>query len=250
MGSIVTFAVEKGPRSYQEDRHLHIKVVGESGPHGKLLAVMDGHGGKEVSEFCEKEIKNVFQLSRPEQAEAALKDLVAWLSLRTAHFHEGSTISLALITDVPRKVSIAVLGDSPVVVYDKQGKLHTSPEHNVRSNIEERKGAEERGGIYGGGYIWNDLGDLGQGLQMGRALGDARLGNILSREPDVYTIAEPLWVLVASDGLFDPGHSNTDALVEEIRKYAERNANADELMKWAERRGLQDNATALVWYPG
>jgi len=250
MRSIVTFAVEKGPRPYQEDRNIHMAVACGSRPCGELLAVMDGHGGEEVSEFCEKEIRKIFQLFRTEQAKTALKKLVAELSLRTTHFNEGSTISLALITNNPRKVSVAVLGDSPVVVYDKQGKLHTSPEHNVRSNLKERKAAEQRGGIYSGGYIWNDLGDLGQGLQMGRALGDAHLGGILSRRPDVYSIERPVWVLVASDGLFDPGHSNTDALVEEIRKYAERNANADELMKWAETRGLKDNATALVWYSG
>ncbi|MBI3274029.1 MAG: hypothetical protein HYZ69_02700, partial [Candidatus Colwellbacteria bacterium] len=124
------------------------------------------------------------------------------------------------------------------------------PEHNVRSNLEERKAAEQRGGIYSGGYIWNDLGSLGQGLQMSRALGDAHLGNILSREPDVYTIAEPLWVLVASDGLFDPGHSDTYRLLQEIEDYAKRNATADELMKWVEKRGLKDNATALVWCIG
>ena len=187
MKSIVTSAKEKGPRSYQEDRHLHIKVACKSGFQGELLAVMDGHGGESVSEFCEKEIPDLFKLFEPEQAETALKELVAELSLRTSHFRAGSTISLALITDNPRKVSVAVLGDSPVVVLDERGQLHLSPEHNVRSNLEERKAAEQRGGIFSDGYIWNDLGDLGQGLQMGRALGDARLGSILSRRPDIYT---------------------------------------------------------------
>ncbi len=250
MRSIVTSAVKQGPRSHQEDRYLHMKVVCESRPCGELLAVMDGHGGYTVAGLCEQGIRNVFEFTGPDQSEAALKKLVAELSLLTKSFNEGSTISLALITDTPRKVSIAVLGDSPVVVYDKQGRLHTSPEHNVRSNLEERKAAEQRGGIYSGGYIWNDLGDLGQGLQMSRALGDVGLDGILSREPDIYTIDKPVWVLVASDGLFDPVHFDTDSLFEEIRKYAERNANADELMKWAEKRGLKDNATALVWCAG
>lgn len=248
MKGTVTTAVKQGSRSYQEDCNLHISVAYESRLCGELLAVMDGHGGAAVSELCEQEIRNIFKFSGSEQSEASLKKLVAELALRTGDYETGSTISLALITDVPLKVSVAVLGDSPVVVYDKQGQLHISPEHNVRSNLEERKAAEQRGGIYCHGYI--SAPDSSGELQLSRALGDSFLGSVLSKEPDVYTIAEPVWVLVASDGLFDPGHSDMHRLLEEIKEYAKRNATADELMKWAEKRGLRDNATALVWCAG
>ena len=134
-----------------------------------------------------------------------------------------------------------------MVVVDKQGAVHISPEHNVRSNLNERKAAEKRGGIYRDGYIWNDLSSLGSGLQMSRALGDAHLGKILSREPDIYVISNPEWVLVASDGVFDPDHENTSQLIEKVKKYAIRRSTAGDIMKWAESRGLKDNATALVW---
>ncbi|OGM98613.1 MAG: hypothetical protein A2915_02150 [Candidatus Yanofskybacteria bacterium RIFCSPLOWO2_01_FULL_41_34] len=239
----VTSAVKQGPRPYQEDRYYETYIPDRK---WRLLVVMDGHGGEGVAGFCAKNIFRMIALNEG-KPEHRLNSLVADLNRSTRQYTVGSTFSGVIISEELNTASVAILGDSPVVIYDKQGRLHTSPEHNVRSNLEERKAAEERGGIYSGGYIWSDLSDLAQGLQISRALGDAHLDGILSREPEIYTIAEPVWVLVASDGLFDPGHSDTPRLVEEVREFAKRNATADELMEWAEKRGLKDNATALVW---
>jgi serine/threonine protein phosphatase PrpC len=179
------------------------------------------------------------------KVEEALHAFVQMAHVRTAHFRAGSTFSAALILENHKKVSIAVLGDSPVIVLDQDGQLHISPEHNVRSNLKERKAAQKRGGIYRDGYIFTH--DETRGLQMSRALGNAHLNEILLREPDVYTITNPQWILVASDGVFDPGHHNTSSLLEEMRKYAAHRCTADDIMQWAEHRGLHDNATALVW---
>lgn len=248
---IVSIAVRQGARPYQEDRHICLRID-NSYLKGWLLAVMDGHsinghGGELVAELCAKKIKKLFRITDEGQAEESLRCLVADLNSQTEPYPEGSTFSAVLLLDNNPKISVAVLGDSPVIVLDQDGNMHVSPEHNVRSNPKERKAAEQRGGIYMKGYIWNDLGSLGRGLQMGRALGDSYLGKILSREPDVYTIQNPQWALVASDGVFDPGHHNTSHLLEEIKKYAMRCSTAEDIMKWAERRGLEDNATALVW---
>jgi serine/threonine protein phosphatase PrpC len=243
---IVTAVAKQGPRPYQEDQHVCLRL-NKPNLKGWLLAVMDGHNGKAVAELCAEKIKQIFQITDVSQAEESLRCLVVDLNSQTECYLEGSTFSAVLLLDNVPKVTVAVLGDSPVVVLDKKGNIHVSPEHNVRSNLEERKAAEQRGGIYSRGYIWNDLGSLGQGLQMGRALGDSGLGSILSREPDIYTIQNPEWVLVASDGVFDPSHQNTSQLLAEIKKYARRRSTAEDVMKWAESRCLKDNATALVW---
>lgn len=244
--SAVTSAVKQGPRPYQEDWHVCLRID-KPNLKGWLLAVMDGHNGKLVAELCAEKIEKLFQIADESRAEESLRRLVADLNKQTESYIEGSTFSTALILDGVLKVWVAVLGDSPVVVLDQDGKIHISPEHNVRFNLEERKAAEKRGGIYQNGYIWTDLSDLAKGLQMGRALGDSAFRKILSREPDIYIIDNPEWVLVASDGVFDPGHKNTSQLLEEVKKYARRHSNAEEIMKWAENRGLKDNATAIVW---
>jgi len=234
-----TSVARQGPRSYQEDRH-HVTYIPDR--KWQLLAVMDGHGGSEVSDFCEKNIFRMMSLENGNPAHS-LSKLVFNLNSATYRYRAGSTFSAVIISDELDLVSVAILGDSPVVVLDAQGELHVSPEHNVRTNLNERIAAQERGGIYEGGYIYFGEG----GLQMSRALGDMYLAKVLSREPEVYTIKNPVWVLVASDGLFDPGHKNTGNLMKEIEKFAKDGADAETLMDWAEKRGLEDNATAVVW---
>ncbi|MBI4991994.1 MAG: protein serine/threonine phosphatase 2C family protein [Candidatus Harrisonbacteria bacterium] len=246
MKGIVSVEIRQGPRSHQEDRYVRLRID-KPDLKGWLLAVMDGHVGKAVAELCAEKIKDLFQITDESQAEESLRCLVADLNSQTEAYSEGSTFSAALLLDGIPGVSVAVLGDSPVVVLDQEGNLNVSPEHNVRSNLKERKAAEQRGGIYADGYIWTDLSALVRGLQMSRALGDSYLGKVLSREPDIYTIHNPEWVLVASDGVFDPGHHNTGKLLEEIKECAMRRSTAQDVMKWAEDRGLEDNATALVW---
>ena len=244
MKSIITSAIRKGPRPYQENRFVVCPI--KNGPQiGELLAVMDGHGDGTAAELCSQRISDfrVFDL----EVKDALKVIVRELDSATKDLRGGTTLSIAFVADFPRVAHVAIIGDSPVVILDSSGKLHVSPEHNVRTNLAERKGAEKRGGVYSYGYIWNHYGS--HGLQMSRALGNADLGNIISKKPEIYTVDAPVWVLVASDGLFDPGHGDTISLLEEIKEYAALKASADMLMKWAEKRGLEDNATALVWCP-
>ncbi len=204
---------------------------------------MDGHGGATVSDFCAKNIFRTMSLDDG-KPEYRLASLVANLNSATCLYEAGSTFSGVIISEKSKTASVAILGDSPIVILDGKGRLHVSPEHNVRSNAAERKAAEARGGHYSQGYIWGSRED---GLQMSRALGDAPLDSILSREPEIYTVHNPVWVLVASDGLFDPSHENTEDLLKEIKEFAKNGADADMLMAWAEERGLHDNATAIVW---
>lgn len=248
MKSSVTSAVLEGKKGTQEDRHFY-KRIGGPKFHGWLLAVMDGHGGSAVSELCVKEIGEAFKLSDPADTEDALKDLVLRLDLKTSDFYEmGTTLSVACILESHNKVSVAILGDSPVIVLDKKNKLHVSPEHNVRSNPDELEAAKKRGGVVLYDYLYVRGGDYDYGLQMSRGLGDSALQNVLSREPEIYTIKDPVWVLVASDGLIDPGHrANSKKLHEQIENYAKRRDDGTNLIQWAETRFPRDNVTAVVW---
>ncbi|KKS38223.1 MAG: hypothetical protein A3G49_02175 [Candidatus Sungbacteria bacterium RIFCSPLOWO2_12_FULL_41_11] len=244
MKNTITRAQRRGSRDYQED-YYYFSRMETAELNGWMLAVMDGHDGKEVAEFCREEIGKLFEIINPDETEPKLRRLVSELNSRTANFQAGSTLSVAVILESHFMASIAILGDSPVVVFDKHGKLHASPEHNVRSNPEERAAVEKRGGVYSDGYIFTR--ESNNGLQLSRALGNAHLNEILSREPDIYTISDPQWVLVASDGVFDPSHEHTSHLLEEIKQHAMNNASAEDIVRWAEIRGLEDNATAIVW---
>ncbi len=246
---VVTFATEQGPLIYQEDFATYFHFQNPS-MRGWLLAVMDGHRGRAVAEFCANEIENLFTPDKPDSMEDTLRNLIAKLNAKTSHFDAGSTISLACILESHRKVVVAVLGDSPVFVLDTNGVFHQSPEHNARTNLGERRAAIKRGAVYENGYLFFNDGDNGPqyGLQMSRALGNAPLSRMLSREPEIYTIENPKWVLVASDGLIDPSHWNAEYLMSKFKAHAKYCATAKMLLEYAEKEGPRnDNTTALVW---
>jgi len=250
----VTIATRQGKRLFQEDFYVHLHLANENGLEGELLAVLDGHGGSTAARLCADEIHGLLKLESAADAENSLRQLIRELDGKTRHLSSGTTVSLALVLYDPPQVSIAILGDSPVVVLDNRGELHQSPNHNVRSNPEECAIAKKRGATYRQGHIFAP--DCEDGLAMGRALGDAHLEEVLFREPDVYTITEPAWVLVASDGLFNPIYDPLMVMIDDLQFPAEDGADAAEIMRLAEAReeaeegkegGLEDNATALVW---
>lgn len=248
-GSVTSDSVQ-GSRSHQEDRYRVHRFTAAEGASGWLLGVMDGHNGAEAAEECWKAIPELFSLRGPEDAEGALRRLVAELDERTRGMRAGSTVCLACVLESHTRVVAATLGDSPVLILDCQGRLLVGPHHNVRTNLEERRRAEARGGAYDGiGYLVNPA--TGYGLQMARALGDRAMGEILSREPELLTaeLGPGSVVLLASDGLLDLGGEGARGLAEELAA-AWREGRLREAAAlvggWAKDR-LWDNATAVIW---
>ena len=239
LGNISSIS-KQNKRNYQEDRYFVI-----NNNKGTFVCVFDGHGGSGVSEFCYNNVWKILQTIKLIDPKEILVELVKELDFQTQQMNEGSTLSIALINDNPLRVTIAILGDSPVVVYTKEGNTNIGPEHNVRSNSKEKAAIESRGGIYEKGYIYTDKGTCG--LQLSRALGDFKLDSILSRNPDIYTIENPQWVLVASDGIFDAGHKGNEKIFEEIKELAKNNSSAEEVSNWSDIRNPTDNTTAIVW---
>ncbi len=241
----VTFATAVGLRDYQEDRYVMF-----SADEGVVLAVMDGHGGENVSVLLEENFREVWKtVFAPEKPiEQVYKELFEKFDTLTSSMYAGSTMSVAFIPKAKDKFHVAILGDSPVLVQKPDGTFHTSPEHNVRTNWIERDQAIRRGGWYSSnGYI---CGPEGHGLQMSRAFGDTDLGFFLSREPEVYSVELGDWVLVGTDGLLSPGHDESAAavLIEVVRKVEEEDVNAQELVDYAVNVvKTGDNVTALLW---
>jgi len=245
---VVTSSQEQGPRFLQEDRYFH-KPIGGRGFRGDLLAVMDGHGGPSVAEICKREIDLLFKLNKANEARQALRKVVADLNRKTESNHYvGSTLSIVLVLESMNIAWVSILGDSPVIILDEKGKLHTSPEHNIRSNLKEKAAVEKRGGVCEGGYVFTkDDYRFEQGLQMSRALGDSHLGKVISRRPEIYAVRDPRWILVASDGILDPSHFDSEKALAAIREYADKRATARDLISWVKAIGPRDNVTALVW---
>ncbi len=250
LGGQVSFFSEKGGRPYQEDQLVAVKKEISDQESGWLLAVMDGHRGSEVSGFCVKNLESLFIQSLAEKKKVdqdVLKETLELLNEGTRSMAAGSTISLVFISEATSAVFVAVLGDSPVIILDKNGALNISPDHNARSNPKEKDAAKRRGAYYTGGYIW--AGEYG--LQMARSLGDCDMDKVLSRKPEIYKVnlGPGSLVLVASDGVFDPGHLKTANQIKRLVAKIKKNPTFDakDLVNDAISRRTGDNATAILW---
>lgn len=239
----ISYAHEKGRREEQEDR-FYFGDLPSRKPTGVILAVMDGHAGYQVSEMCLEEFNKFIPETLPDDydAQKILRDFIEYLNEKTKDCYAGTTLSIAWIEYQRDEVVIATLGDSPVVVIDKNQTTHISRFHNSQINVEERDAALKRGGFLYGGYI-----AVGKHrIQVTRALGDSPFGEIISKEPEIFIVKHPRSVVVASDGMLDQQH-NAGGLVSEITKTRQGESCAQSLMKWAKQRRLEDNTTVLMW---
>jgi serine/threonine protein phosphatase PrpC len=216
---------------------------------GILLAVFDGHGGADVAHLASEEFPALFVNEIGEEGATpriALENSIQKLNVMTQHLGPGSTLSVVFIPWKGDTATCAVLGDSPIIIKDAEGKINISPEHNVRTNYEERRAAEARGGFVSDGYLFQSY--SGMGLQMGRALGDAHLSKVLSRVPDIYEVKlnKDSFVIVASDGCFDPGHYDFKKAAEAVVKLVEEGADAQAVVDRAVGIKTGDNASAII----
>lgn len=235
-----SFETQQGPRPYQEDRWFLAYVL-----DGYLAAVMDGHGGDKTSEYVKRRLEEVWVSFEQLPPIERIKETFKALHLFTQQERSGTTLSLAWFPDNEERVYTAVLGDSLILVKSYSGEVYTSVEHNVRSNPKSEAEVREKGGFVRGGYAMMHF--SGDGLQMSRALGDANLAPILTREPDLadYPLGKGSFVLLGTDGCFDPGHGDEDA-VGKVVKMVEEGATAKEVVSHAIDKGVYDNATAIL----
>jgi serine/threonine protein phosphatase PrpC len=249
----VSAASAQGERSHQEDRFVHQWIDLPSIPKGIgwLLGVFDGHRGGRTADKASHEFIPLFSSmldAHGGNVPAALRDTFASLNKMTRVHICGSTASVVFVPQDAESVYMAVLGDSPVAVLSSDGKVHVGPDHNVRTNSRERSAALARGGVFYEGYL-EDSQLPGVGLQMARALGDADLDRVLSREPEIETF--PLGgkgiVLVGSDGLLLPGAGSNQDQLARLLSMIHQGADAEVLIQDALRRQTGDNVTAIVW---
>jgi len=249
----VSYGTAQGERNYQEDRFVNksLAINGIENGNGRLMGIMDGHGGSGSAQLVSEKLPEVFKAAIIEEkgdVKKALKETVNSLHELTKDQESGTTLSIVYVPADAETAYVAVLGDSPILIEDRDGKIHTSPEHNVRTNQKELEKAKERGAEYDpSGYIM--LAESLYGLQMSRALGDKKIDSILDRTPDIYSVAlgENSFIVAGSDGLLDPAHGDTQDVVSYIVELVKSGADARSLVNDAIRRRTGDNVTAIVW---
>lgn len=250
---ITSKATAQGLRQEQQDRCLCCRIEIQGIPHGRgqLMAVADGHGGHETADIIVAELAALFA-RRLKQAqgrvEDALRQTIAELVQRTRNGLSGSTLSIVFKPDDQQRGYVAVLGDSPVIMTDQDGKRHVGPLHNVRSNLAERSQALARGARYAAGYI--EIEEYPEeGLQLSRALGDRHFDRVLDRTPEIFSVAlgSQSFILVGTDGLLHALNPSIDDQLQGLADLVQKGADAQAIVDNALRRRTGDNVTAIVW---
>lgn len=263
---LITTATEQNKRSSQEDR----TVVKNFKNGDILLAVLDGHGGSRVAEIAANKIpyifKSICRLYPTLSDHDVILSLFKRLNYLTCNYSSGAACSLVWVKPSLNLIHVAVLGDCPVLLKQPDENIWRAPEHNVRTNAIEAQRAIKNGARIYNGYMFGYFGMDEVGIQMSRALGDKILHGVIERIPEIFTFSinfkdsNNLWLLLASDGLFDPSHNilKNPYKSRKIEKRIEKKNNKyKEFLNFIENKDIvakdliqysdqKDNATAIL----
>lgn len=196
---------EIGDRNTQQDR----LCVHRIGPF-LLAAVFDGHGGEQAAEFASTQFPICLSDDLHElDAKPALKNAISHLVDALKDEYSGTTLTAALIDEAGARVTLAVLGDSPALVFQPDSDTpYCPPQHNLSLCPNDAEAIRALGlGRISEGYIWDHSGD--RGVNLTRALGDAAFRDLLIRDPHITTLPFPSGslLLIGSDGVRLNRHS-------------------------------------------
>jgi len=248
-------------RPYMEDRHnIRRNLV----PGAHLVAVYDGHGGDEVSALCALHFpeclrrrlrqsldggkkKSITQTDGARCMTGAIEDVDAICKATTGlvSLQVGSTLCAALVLEAQRKLVVANVGDSRMVLVEdsKRKARQLTVDHGASCPL-ERKRISGLGGILKDAFGTDRVMGV---LNLTRSLGDWYMRPFVPSAPAVTTFPYEIGdaVIVASDGLWDVvGSAELVHLISKKRK--EDGTAAFALVKEAMYRGSTDNVTVVI----
>lgn len=230
-----------------EDRHLICRRLFPASSC-TLLAVLDGHGGPAAADFVCKSLPHAVSAiaNRADVSNAAdtLKATFPAISdafIASGNMTSGCTALVGLLCE--NQVVIANAGDCRALLY-AGGRCEQLTVDHVASNDSERAAAEARGGLtsqVAGKWRVN-------GLEVTRALGDARCRPGVSSDPDIITFQiEPhhFFMVLACDGIFDV-LSNDEVARLVLTTAKDATMCARRILSEAFTKGSKDNLTVMV----
>ncbi|XP_059091350.1 protein phosphatase 1K, mitochondrial-like [Tigriopus californicus] len=254
----VGVASSKGRRIYQEDRH----TVVEPHPNHLLLAVWDGHGGDECSEFCSNQVVGhvmryleTAQESQRTDLSLVLRNVVRdlqtsfekhWSMRNSAKSRSpGTTATIALIRDGYELV-VAQVGDSRAIL-NRDGEVRTLTKDHCPSDPQEKARIELAGGTVSydtiGRYMVNHR------LAMSRSIGDLDLKPFgVTAEPDIIRMnfkhRKDIYLVLTTDGVNFV--MSDEEVVDCVNQGDNPQESAKKLVDQALLYASEDNITAIV----
>ena len=195
------------------------------------------------------------EIQSSDEAAEVLRDAYANAANATRTADGGSTATTAIVTPDGR-LTIAQVGDSPVIVFVQDARTGQIEAYNFtvdHSPMAERARIEAAGGFVQDGRV-NGM------LATGRAFGDRSVGPGVTADPDINTYDlysridkdDRIFVVVGSDGLTD--YTDLDSLGENIKRGGSSQDIARNMVESARNAALQgegpyyqsDNISAAV----
>ena len=233
-------------REYMEDKGKSVDGFNNDNNNG-IFCIFDGHGGREVSTFLQKNIinymKEVFiEDNSMENNFINLFNLIDEKFDTEFYSQIGSTACIVYITREKSKKCFycANIGDTRCVLINKSGAKRISYEDRTIDKKENER-VKSAGGIIFGGRVYGQL-------MLTRAFGDSGLkkyGVICT--PHIYKVElnlEDKYIIIASDGVWDALNEN------EIYNYSLIAKNSKELcdiiVEKSIKKGSMDNISCFV----
>lgn len=195
--------------------HSIVDKISASDPSSGLFAIFDGHGGRQVSDYCAERFPNEIRkelMKNPADLQQPLTDVFNRINNELRLIDSdgcGSTACVAVVRKegAANVLYLANVGDSRAVL-SKSGQAERMSVDDKCDNPQENARVKGSGGI----ILDNRLGGV---LAVTRAFGDhalTRVGLICTPHIVKYTI-KPFdkYLVIASDGIWDE-LSDSDAI--------------------------------------
>ncbi len=240
----VAIVWEQGHRRSMEDTYfLDLHFSNKDWVFG---GVYDGHGGAAAARYLARHLHERFLQAflTTHSPCAAFIHTYEQISEELHHQTSGACAANFLLKE--QKIFYANAGDARILVISPHQILQLTTDHRL-DNAEERQRIREAGGEIQGPYVWKP--GVG-GLMPTRTIGDQpfkSVGVIATPAVGSYTITEEdLFLIAATDGLFDIMHNDEVATLARAMVNPEQLANALAREVLVHRYG-EDNLTIIVF---
>ena len=247
-----------GGREYQEDRHsVNISIYEDY----DYVAVFDGHGGHQVSDFLKFHLKDYVKkhLAMHKPPRKALHD-----AFEEAHHAIPMELSYmtgsAVLVILRRKnmIWVANSGDSRAILTSMDGKVFPLSIDHKPHREDEYKRIISMGGMVT--FHANDVPRVQGNLALSRSIGDKYLTPYVMFEPEIKQFRlskNSKYVVMATDGLWDVLNNVEVAQIVDKTMHSNKEKVSNSkvamheciirLLAEARKRGSTDNTTILFW---
>ncbi|WJZ96985.1 hypothetical protein VitviT2T_015622 [Vitis vinifera] len=236
------FHLVRGKRDHGMEDYIVAEKRQINGNELGLYAIFDGHSGKQVAEYLHSHLfdnilqKRVYEVKDDEILESVVGS------------RGGSTAVTAILIN-GEKLIVGNVGDSRAIIFRESSVEQITVDHEPqkeRSLVESRGGFVSKLSAFSVIYHRSVPRVDGQ-LAMARAIGDEKLKEHITSEPDVAIVmmdTDVKFIILADDGLWNV-MSNQEA-ADCIRELRDGQETYEELIKEALSRGSHEDISCVV----